>query len=279
MKRITVSMMILVYALLAFGENYQIKTGKIEEASGLAHGIRNKDVLYTINDSGGEASVYLLNTKGEYLGEWRIKGIKNRDWEEISSGKGPKEGINYLYIGEIGDNRAVYPFYSIYRICEAEYKSVQKADSIEIDGRIDYEYEDGKRDAEAFFVDPITKAIIIISKREAEVGIYRISKPQDKIRNTAKKIGTLPMQWVTAAEISEDGRFIIVKTYMGIWMWERKKGEAIEEAFKRSPVALEYEIEPQGEAVCFDTEAKGYFTLSEKSDSDKQILHYYKMKR
>ena len=42
---------------------------------------------------------------------------------------------------------------------------------------------------------------------------------------------------------------------------------------------MEYQLEIQGEAVCWDYENKGYFTLSERVDEkDNQFLFYYKLK-
>ncbi len=93
--------------------------------------------------------------------------------------------------------------------------------------------------------------------------------------NLAKKIGKLPLKWVTASDISADGNKILVKTYMSIFLWERQGSEDISKTFQRQGKALDYELEPQGEAVCWDNESKGYFTLSEKSGDSPQIFYYY----
>ena len=54
---------------------------KIEETSGLAS---FGDHFLTLNDSGGKATLYPFNKKGERLGKHKIEGAINRDWEDIA---------------------------------------------------------------------------------------------------------------------------------------------------------------------------------------------------
>ena len=89
--------------------------------------IINKDLLYTHNDSGGEPSVFALDTQGRFLAEIVIEGAKNRDWEDIATATDPQDGKAYIYIGEIGDNGSKHPSVKVYRALEP---TITKADSI-----------------------------------------------------------------------------------------------------------------------------------------------------
>ncbi len=278
-KIISLILMISILAVLSAFTKIKLNTNDVPEASGLCASLVNPGMLYTHNDSGGKPVIYILNTKGDKGGEWVLSNAKNRDWEEIAVGPGPEKGSSYVYVGDIGDNNAKHKSLTIYRFKDKKFDKKNPSDTISEIDKIDFQYDDGARDAEAFFVDPFTKDIIIISKREMEVRVYKLSYPQKTdSMNTAVKIGTIPYNFVSAATISSDGKMILVKTYGNIKMWKRKGKEAIETMFLREGFDIEYEIEPQGEAVCFDPTHKMYYTLSEKNDAPAQYIHRYKVR-
>ncbi len=81
--------------------------GLVRESSGLAS---HNGIIYTHNDSGGEAEIYSFKTdQPEKISRHKIDGTINIDWEDICIGN------NTLYIGEFGNNNGnrknlcVYP--------------------------------------------------------------------------------------------------------------------------------------------------------------------------
>jgi len=71
---------------------------EIEENSGLEW---YNGLLWTHNDSGGEALLYGLNPEtGEIVQRIEIENVKNRDWEDITLDD------TYFYIGDFGNNAA-----------------------------------------------------------------------------------------------------------------------------------------------------------------------------
>ncbi|MBP7564143.1 MAG: hypothetical protein KA886_10180 [Candidatus Cloacimonetes bacterium] len=275
MKQSLIVLTILFSCMLLYSKHL-LNFNDADEASGLIKGRTNAELLYTHNDSGGEAKIFIIDSFGTKKGELILENIKNRDWEEIAISR--ENNKNYLYVGDIGDNKAQYSHYTFYKFEEPVFhpqKTVVKITNIQT---IKYIYDDGARDAEAFFIDPITKDIIIISKREPEVGVYKIKYPlsYDSL-NVAEKICTIPGTWITAADINSDGSMILVKNYMNIWLYTRKNNEDLKLSFSRQAKMLDYEIEPQGEAVCWDSDSKGYYTLSEKSEDQPQYLYFYEL--
>jgi len=255
----------------------QIESSTINEASGIIASRISEGVLWTHNDSGGEPEVYAISNEGFILSAVKINGIQhpaskttsiiNRDWEEIAIGPGPKDETDYLYIGDIGDNNAIHGTYFIYRIEEPYIEVDQDSSHITIQNAetIAYKYEDGARDAETMFVDPNSGDIYIVSKREDSVGVYRIEYPHSTSEVlTAQKVATLPFTSAVAGDISPEGDEIIIKNYLQIFYWTVGEDESIETALQRTPAILPYSPEPQGEAVCFDPENLGYYTLSEE---------------
>jgi hypothetical protein len=282
LKRIfLVSILLLsIYAVLLSAkavQEYVLDTNLLDEASGLATSILNPDILYSHNDSGGENAVFAIDTKGRLKAKIIIDGVTNRDWEDIATAVDTMTGTPYIYIGEIGDNGARYPSVSIYKVPEP---SLAMGDTLIVANQYEtfnIQYEDGPRDAEALFVEPRTQDIYIISKREEQVGIYKVAYPQSTTdMNVAQKMGQMKMNWVTAADISPNGKSILVKNYTGVRRFKVGRKTSIAEALTRKGKNMPYKIEPQGEAICWDAKGKAYFTLSEASDSGSQILYYYK---
>jgi hypothetical protein len=261
-------------------EKFAITPGIIDEASGLAPSYSMAGYLWTNQDSGRPHSLYLVSKDGASIKEFNIPGTTNRDWEEVAIGPGPAGGVNYLYIGDIGNNNApVSPTGTIYRVPEiGDINAAFDQSKVE---KITFSYPDGPRDAEALIVDPASKDIFIISKEASNTGIYRLAFPQSLTETiTAEKIGSVPsVSTVTAATVSKDGNEILLRTYLAAYYWKRSAGETIGQTLmKAANKSLLVALEPQGEAIGFEVEGKGFYTLSEKSSSTAVTLNYYKRK-
>lgn len=255
-----------------------IEHDPITEASGIAASRMNPDVLWTHNDSGGSASVYAFNAQGKHLGVYSIAGITNRDWEDMAVGPGPVDGQQYLYIGEIGDNNAQYDLKYIYRVPEPTVNSNQLPVNRTIADveKIAFRYPDGNRDAETLMVDPLTKDIYIVSKWEANVRLYRAPYPQsttDPI--TLDHVATLNLFFVVGGDISPSGFEILIKTYTNVYYWRLTPGQNPWEIFVDEPSILPYNMEPQGEAICWMPDGMGYYTVSEEMGDIPTHLYFY----
>lgn len=256
-----------------------IKGNKIREASGMVASINNPGMLWTHNDSGNKPDIFLLNDKGEIKCTVHLQDIDNRDWEDISIGVG-EEGKNYLYIGDIGDNNAVYEDKRIYRIEEPRIGASVSDTTIRKTDIIKFNFSDGGRDSEALILDPVSNNFYFFSKRESKVNLYKLSgsfSNTDVI--TAERVAEkLPFTLIVAADISADGSEILAKNYDQVFYWKRLPGESVEETINRAPEILPYNPEPQGESIAFDRSGKGYFTISEQKKKVPQHLYFYKRK-
>lgn len=237
----------------------------INEASGIVMSLQDKDVFWTHNDSGDSARLFLVNTKAEYKFTCTIADAQNRDWEDIAIHKDIKTGKNRIYIGDIGDNSAVFPSCIIYIIDEPTVKSASDITIMQSD-KINFKYSDGRRDAETLMVDPLNGDIYIVSKRETNVNLYKIAYPYSfKDTSIAEKVLTIPLNYFVGGDISRDGSEILMKTYQKIYYWSRKKGRTVAEALSEKPIEIPYQMEPQGESICWSADAKSFYTLSEES--------------
>ncbi len=253
-----------------------VQAGQIDEASGMVDSRSQPGNIWIQQDSGTPAELTLLGHDGRVKGKIAVPNFGNRDWEELANGPGPRDGVNYLYIGDIGDNNAQTPIVQILRLPEPANLQTPIT-QVE---RINFRYPDGPRDAEAMFVEPQTKDIYIITKREPKVRMYRLKYPQNVNEVTvAEALGELPMTFVTGAAISPDGREIVVRTYTNIMYWKIPQGQSLADALQYGTSRqLPYRMEPQGEAICFDKDNRGYFTISERANAASVNLFYYARK-
>ena len=251
----------------------KIHNKAIDEASGLVFSRMHPGILYTHNDSGGDPIVYMLDTTGRHVGQIKLLGVENRDWEDIAIGPGPEKDRPYIYVGEIGDNNAKYDQIKIFRIPEPNLLQ----DEVEVNPEIlILNYPDGAKDAETLMVDPISHDIFILSKRDSVNILYRA--PQSAFAQgeyVLERIMELPFTMSVAGDISADGLQIIIKNYLMVFYWEREIGETVPEALKRKAKILPYKPEPQGEAIAFDPQGEAYYTLSEMRFNIHPVLYRY----
>jgi hypothetical protein len=251
----------------------KIDADQINEVSGIADSRSMPGTLWVEEDGGNPAQLTLLGYDGRIRGRLAVPNVSNRDWEDMTIGPGPQPNTNYLYIGEIGDNNAQYGQYAIYRLPEPK----NMTDAVGPVEHIRFKYPDGARDAETLMIDPQTRDLYVVSKREAKVHLYRLAYPQSTTELiTAELLGELPHTFVTGGAFSPDGSEIVLRTYTNIFYWTRKSGQSVADAMQLTAARdLPYRLEPQGEAICFDRDNKGYFTLSEKANNINPTLNYY----
>ena len=253
-----------------------VSPGILDEASGIADSKQNPGYLWVQQDSGNPNDIALLSHDGNFFKTIKLNLAPNRDWEDMALANGPVDGTSYIYLADIGDNSLISPDYFIYRFAEP----AASASVIGAVDKISFQYPDGSHDAETVLVDNSTKDIYIITKQDIPSRVYKLSYPQSAgAINTATLSGSLPFSGATSAAVSPDGKEILIKTYTAIWEWKKDEGETIEQALTGTPVPLPYQLEPQGEALCFKNDNTGFFTLSERPTIVPAVnLNFYKRK-
>lgn len=255
-----------------------IENHEITEASGIDASEKNINILWVHNDSGNPNRIFAISSSGKNLGTYVINGITNRDWEDIAVAPGPQDSEEYIYIGDIGDNDAKYDVKFIYRILEPSVDTLQSAVEDTLFGAetISFKFPDGPRDAETLMIDPLTKDIYIVSKREDSVRVYRAPYPQStKDTITLEKAAVLNLSLAVSGDISSDGSEILIKNYTNIFYWKKTEEQNLREVFKNKPDTLPYTFnisEILGEAVSWSYNNNGYFTTNEGSQPH---LYFY----
>mmetsp|Transcript_15102 Transcript_15102/g.33718 ORF Transcript_15102/g.33718 Transcript_15102/m.33718 type:complete len:874 (+) Transcript_15102:232-2853(+) len=272
--------------------DYRSEAGDVDlrlgEASGLAASRRNPHIIYTHEDYKDLNEFYAIDTRtGSIVGDFALNGATNVDWEDMAVGPGPEKGASYIYIGDIGDNWEKRANIVIYRVKEpsVDADGVASKQYISEWDKLTLTYHDGSsHNSEAFFFDPTNQLFYIIRKESGKM--WRTPTKWGSgdafmtlVRDT--DITSNPNQVIVGADMSSDGREILVKYYGTVRYYCREAGESMTQILSTvEPVELPYTREPRGEAVAFAaSREEGYYTLSENSGaiSDQPLYHYARL--
>ena len=264
----------------------RLRIKEMDEISGIAVSGFRKDIYYIHNDSGDTSRFFAITPDGTIKNVIYFKCDPSQplgavDCEDIAVGIGPDKNKSYVYLGDIGDNRGVRKYITIYRF---EEKQNWAKDSLIKNAQVvpvHYKYPDGPKDAESLMIDPIEKLIYIVSKRSDSVTVYTTPlnfKANDTLVLSKKcKLyfnGFRPFKWITAGDISRDGQQILLKSYEKVYYWKRSNNEPVWKTMLKTPTELPYKPEKQGEAIGFTLDGKGYYTTSEGAFAP---IYYYKI--
>lgn len=250
----------------------------LKEVSGIASSIANPKHLWAHNDAGNKAEIYLLDESLDVKMICVLKGIENRDWEDIAVGPGPDPNKSYVYVGEIGDNDANHREKYVYRFEEPVLNENERRALISDFDKITFSLEGSIKDTETLLLDPRTKNLYVVTKRENPVYIYELKYPYNEEVNTAQKMFSLPMSRIVGGDFSRDGQEILLKNDDIVFYWKGSPSESVIEKMKTPALTVPYEKEPQGEAIAWAHDDSGFYTLSEMPKKKNVYLYFYKRK-
>ncbi len=257
--------------LFRFGRSMGVNQNPdLEEVSGLVASVRYRGKFWAHNDSGNPAALFLLDSAGKTVTSFRVAGARNRDWEDIAIG-GP-DSAAVLFIGDIGDNQEHRQVKYIY--CVKEPTDLT-SDELSVVDTLMIQFEGRPRDSEALLADPVSGNLYLVTKREREVRLYEIPYPFVSDTLILESVAQLPIQHITAGDISRDGSEILLRNYTSIFYWRRAPGQSVPEALHQPPVELPYEREPQGETIAWAVDGSGFYTLSENGKGERGRLLFY----
>lgn len=220
----------------------------LKESSGAAFSRSQPGLVFSHNDGGNEATIYVLDPGGTLQGEIPLAGIKNRDWEDIATGKCPSG--NCIYVADIGDNQEIRDEIFLYRITDTgSYDGSARRPEV-----FPMTLPDGPRDMEALFVLPGEEVFFVSKGRDHGVTLYRYPPPLrpgvpvmlEAVQSLTKDRLPIPKQF-TGADASTDGRTVALRTYEALTFYSWESGRLV--PIEGGRIALRTLNEAQGEAV------------------------------
>lgn len=252
-----------------------ISNSDLKETSGIAASRHHPGLLWMHNDSGGGAVVYAVDLAGNGLGRFELD-VPAFDWEDIAIGPGADAASDYLYLGDIGDNLHIRSSITIYRITEPD--PTPAGGTITAVTQYDLVYPDPGYDAEAMAVDPVTGDILIVTKPGSGGDALIFRAPAGELADEAtialESVATFPLEsgtFVTGADIDRTGAAIVFRGYNQVWLWGRTDID-FTDTFAAEPCRTPSTAEVQGEAIAFDPTGFSYYTVSEGTNPDINLV-------
>jgi hypothetical protein len=208
----------------------------IVESSGL---IPFDNGFLTINDSGGNNTLYQLDSAFNLTDSILITNASNNDWEDLAY----RDSV--IFIGDFGNNNNTRKNLVVYKY----YTSDGRNESIRFAYPDQQNYPPSRKqnmnyDCEAFFY--LNDSLYLFSKniRNDTINIYTI--PSKKGNYTATLKGKIILnEKITSADVDKNGQTIVLLTYGKWYLYTINT--------KITPVyCRKFGRARQSEAVCFD---------------------------
>lgn len=255
---------------------------ELREASGLAASRIAANRLWLLNDGDHKATLYALNSRGEPLARLKLRGKRNRDWEDLASFNWRNKP--WLLVADIGDNSAKHATSTLHFVEEPKLPKKFKKLKLKPVISVKFSYPDGPRDAEAIAYDPLNEQILILTKRDRPGKLYTLSIADlfssPKKKHIAQLVGDLPWAgelpslanlllnpkravshgMATAMDISDNGLQAVVLGYQQAVLLRRNSSQTWAQATRQAlpPHRLE-----QAEAIGFSRDNQTVYITSE----------------
>ena len=238
----------------------RVKSDQLQEISGIVASRESPGLLWLHNDSGDAPRIYALTSDGQDAGSV-ILPRPAVDFEDIALEQ--REGKpDRIYVADTGDNLATRKAgVFIHRFEEPTRKDLSEvkphslsANAVET---MQLHFPGGPEDAEALLFDSDSGEIVLVTKPHmAPPEIYGV--PGFTKEATLTHLGTITpqssgydFQIVTAADMSADGRWILLRSYTDILAFPRAPNESIADALLGKGCRIQPAYEKQGEAIAF----------------------------
>ncbi len=253
----------------------RLQAPRLGESSGVVASRRRPGVFWTHNDSGDDPVLYATDSSGADLGFVRLSGATHRDWEDIAAGPCVRTPRTCLYVGDTGDNGARRPSIVVYRV-EEPRPPAEPADTLRTVPVLDsivLRYPDRPRDAEGLAITPDGWLLLVGKDRIGPALLFRARLPRTAATRTLESVGALALETnlvrgriVTAADISPNGLWLAVRTYVSVHLF-RLDGAALPRPVMPQAGAAIPVVERQGEGLAFDGNDRLVLT-SERAGGD-----------
>jgi hypothetical protein len=218
---------------------------EIAESSGLAWANATATEFWTHGDGGSPSNLYRVNRGGVLLQTLPMTAASNRDWEDLA-----RDLQGHIFIGDFGNNLNSRRDLRIFRIDPADPDHV---DTIRFSYPDQHKFPPKKAgrnfDCEAFYF--LNDTLHLFSKNRGKGGLWtkQYTVPARAGTYVATLRDSIELEtWITAADISPDGRTVALLGYGFAYLFE---GEPKQPVFDRRRARITLGSAGQAEALTF----------------------------
>jgi hypothetical protein len=220
---------------------------QVAESSGFEQANSEGD-LWTQADGGNSASLYKVTPQGDLLQKLDLTPLTNIDWEDLA-----QDDEKRLYIGDFGNNQNKRRNLAIYRLSGLPQKPTVDTIHFSYSDQRDFPPKKVARnfDCEAFYYRH--DSLYLFTKNRGEGRwVKEYVLPAKPGTYTATLVDSIQMNtWITAADISPDGRTVALLGYGRVYMIELQPGRKL---FDCPKSCLLIPTTGQAEALVFTNE-------------------------
>ena len=251
---------------------------RVTESSGLAPSRAHPGQLWTHNDSGGRARLFRFDPQKPQTGAAAVVTLdlpRPKDWEDMAAFVW--KDLPWLLVADVGDNQAKRDFVTLWLLREEDWVGPTHQTTA---FRIDLRYADGPRDCEAVAVDSARGEVILVSKidsrrdfrEQAAAYVFHLEEALRRILETSsgqpdplvlEPVARLPLKITTAADVSPDGRRLVVATYGDAWEYARGEDETWPQALAKPPRQIALGPRGQSESICYGLDGQTLWLTAE----------------
>ncbi|TXD85572.1 hypothetical protein ESY86_02925 [Subsaximicrobium wynnwilliamsii] len=223
----------------------------------------NQDrLLWTIEDAGNPNALYALDAKGQLTKTIEIENAENIDWEDLASDQ--EENI---YIGDFGNNEKTREHFTIYKVSKPG-KAMKRSSAEKIAFTLPSTME--SQDFEAFFL--YENKFYIFSKGTKETIMISVENSiGDHVAQlvTTSKLDGKDNQ-ITAADISADGKTIVLLNHEKLWKLSKFKADKF---FEGTVEIIPFGHTSQKEGIVFITKDEVLISDELKNNNGGNLYH------
>ena len=239
---------------------------KLDEASAIET-IMNSELLWTIEDSGNDNSLYGLNHKGGIVKSINISNATNEDWEDLTS-----DSLGNIYIGDFGNNNKKRKKFTIYKVNHPE-TLVKSATAEEIHFKLPENVK--SEDFEGFFF--FDDHFYVFSKENSSSILLKI--PNQIGEHVAELITDFNLEGkhhkITSAAISPNKETVVLLNHDKLWKITNFKPDNF---FQGRVEELKFNHDSQKEGICFKDNSTVYIT-DERNQSEGGNIYTFKLNK
>jgi len=238
----------------------------IKENSALEYTYHDR-LMWTIQDAGNPNYLYALDSKGALERVLEVENAENIDWEDLTSDK--EENV---YIGDFGNNRKDREQFAIYKVSkpgEAKKRVSAETISFTLPSNVP------SQDFEAFF---LYKGKFYIFSKDDKKGVL-LSVENTIGSQVARLVTKFNLKGkdnkITAADISADGKTIVLLNHEKLWKITKFTSDNF---FEGNIETLPFDHASQKEGIVFVTNDAVLIT-DELHDNEGGNLYRFNLKQ